>query len=172
VSAQQGLTDILADGLDVVFCGINPGLRAAADGHHFAGRSNRFWRVMHLAGFTPEELTPQDGTRILTYGYGLTTAVARATAGADELAAAEFVDASRELEDKARRFTPRYIAFLGKAAIAAIQRKRELAWGLQTTTFGGARVWIVPNPSGRNLAYSLEQLVSAYRDLRTEIERR
>lgn len=171
VRERHVLPDILADDLDVIFCGINPGLRAANAGHHFVGRSNRFWKVLHLAGFTPDELSPEDDHRILAYKCGLTTAVARPTAGADELAKADFVAGSRVLTAKIERFAPRYIAFLGKAAISAIQQQPNIPWGLQPTSFGGALAWVLPNPSGRNLAFSIEDLVSSYRALRLEIER-
>src|SRR5580698_8875935 len=81
----QPLPDILEPGLSVIFCGINPGLRAASTGHHFAGRGNRFWRVLHLAGFTPEQILPEDDRSLLRYGCGLTAVVPRATAQAAEL---------------------------------------------------------------------------------------
>src|SRR5262245_14567054 len=80
-----GLADILAPGLAVVFCGLNPGVAAAATGHHFVGRGNRFWRVLHLAGFTPTQIDPMHDTSILSLGYGLTAVVARPTASAEEV---------------------------------------------------------------------------------------
>ncbi len=159
------LPDILRADLTVVFCGINPALSAAAEGHHFAGRSNRFWRVLHQAGFTPEEILPEDDRSILHYHCGLTSVVARPTARADELSADEFTAAAAHFERKIRRYAPRFVAFLGKAAYAALSGQREIAWGYQPVTFGGAAVWVLPNPSGRNRAFSLDQLVSAYREL-------
>lgn len=165
----QALPDILEPGLSVIFCGINPGLRAASTGHHFAGRGNRFWRTLHLAGFTPEELRPEDGRTLLNYECGLTTAVARPTARADQLSRAEIKAAAAEFELKIARYAPRYIAFLGKMAIAELTGKREIEWGLQALTFGGASTWVLPNPSGLNRAFSLDALVSAYRELRLAV---
>lgn len=159
------LPDILAEHLDVIFCGINPGLSAAVAGHHFVGRSNRFWRVIHLAGFAPQQILPEKDRTILRYGCGLTTFVERPTASADEVRKDEFVAAAAQFERKIARYAPRFVAFLGKAAYAALSGQRELAWGRQPATLGGATAWVVPNPSGRNLAFSLDQLVSAYGEL-------
>ncbi|OIN46917.1 mismatch-specific DNA-glycosylase [Pseudomonas azotoformans] len=163
------LADILADHLNVVFCGINPGKGSAALGLHFANRSNRFWRTLHLAGFTPDEIRPEHGATLLNYHCGLTTVVERPTASAGELARHEFTDAAAAFEQKIRRYQPRFLAFLGKAGYSALSGQREIAWGLQPQPLGGAAVWVLPNPSGRNLAFSLEQLVSAYGQLREAI---
>lgn len=163
---NERLDDILAQRLDVVFCGINPGTGSAALGQHFANRSNRFWRTVHLAGFTPHEIRPEDGRRLLDYGCGLTTVVERPTASAEQLARHEFDDAAQAFEHKIRAHAPRCIAFLGKVGYQALSGKRQIAWGVQAQPFGGASVWVLPNPSGRNLAFNLEQLVSAYRELR------
>ncbi|WP_174955726.1 MULTISPECIES: G/U mismatch-specific DNA glycosylase [Burkholderia] len=163
------LADLIAPHLDVLFCGINPGLSAAATGHHFAGRSNRFWRVIHLAGFTPAEISPQDDHAILQYGCGLTAVVKRPTASADQLSRAEFIAAAAEFEHKVARYAPRFVAFLGKAAYSALSRQREVEWGLQPARMQGASVWVLPNPSGRNLAFGLDDLVDAYRQLRLQV---
>ena len=162
-----GLPDILDGHLSVLFCGINPGMAAAAAGHHFEGRSNRFWRVMHLAGFTPEELSPQQDRRILEFGCGLTTVVTRPTAAADQLSRQDFVDAAFGFERKIATYAPRFVAFLGKAAYAALTDTRDIPWGRQATALQGSTVWVLPNPSGRNLAFTLDRLVEAYRELRT-----
>jgi TDG/mug DNA glycosylase family protein len=161
----ERLEDILAEQLAVIFCGINPGVMAAAQGHHFAGRGNRFWRTLHLAGFTPQEVRPENDRTILQYGCGLTAVVERPTARADELSMHEFTAAAAVFEEKITRYAPRYVAFLGKAAYCALSGQREVAWGLQAKTFGIASVWVLPNPSGRNRAFTLEQLVEAYRQL-------
>ncbi|MDZ5431125.1 G/U mismatch-specific DNA glycosylase [Pseudomonas fluorescens] len=166
---SEGLEDILAERLAVVFCGINPGVMAAAQGHHFAGRGNRFWRTLHLAGFTPEELRPEQDRTILQYQCGLTTVVERPTARADQLSQHEFIAAAAEFEGKIARHAPRFVGFLGKAAYAALSGQRDVAWGLQARTFGHAAVWVLPNPSGRNRAFTLDQLVDAYRQLRLTI---
>ncbi|RXV71886.1 G/U mismatch-specific DNA glycosylase [Burkholderia stabilis] len=159
------LPDLIAPHLDVLFCGINPGLTAAATGHHFAGRSNRFWRVIHLAGFTPMEISPQDDRSILRYGCGLTAVVKRPTASADQLSRVEFIAAAAAFEQKVARYGPRVVAFLGKAAYSALSGQREVAWGLQPAHMQRASVWVLPNPSGRNLAFGLDDLVDAYRQL-------
>ncbi|WP_404488439.1 G/U mismatch-specific DNA glycosylase [Pseudomonas sp. HT11] len=163
------LEDILVDHLHVVFCGINPGKGSAALGLHFANRSNRFWRTLHLAGFTPHEIRPEDARSLLDYHCGLTTLVERPTASAGELARHEFTEAATAFEHKIRRCQPRCVAFLGKVGYSALSGQREIAWGLQPQLLGGASVWVLPNPSGRNLAFSLEQLVHAYQPLRAAI---
>jgi double-stranded uracil-DNA glycosylase len=168
VIRTQPLPDILAKDLQVVFCGINPGMTAAIAGHHFSSRSNRFWRVIHLAGFTPIQIGPENDRSILEFGCGLTAAVARATRRADELTVDELVSAGATLSRKIRRFAPRAVAFLGKAAYSAITRQPEVQWGAQALPFGGAMAWVVPNPSGLNRSFRTTQLVAAYRELRQE----
>jgi TDG/mug DNA glycosylase family protein len=165
----DGLPDILAKNLSVIFCGINPGRTAATAGRHFVNRSNRFWRVLHLSGFTPEEIKPENDHSILIYGYGLTTAVARPTRRADELSREELALAASMLERKIAAFAPRNVAFLGKAAYAAIIKNPDVQWGRQSAAFAGAPVWLLPNPSGLNRNFSLEALVAAYRDMRLAV---
>jgi TDG/mug DNA glycosylase family protein len=165
------LPDIIGEGLTVIFCGINPGMTAAVAGHHFVSRSNRFWRVIHLSGFTPEEILPENDRKILQHRCGLTTVVERPTARAEELSAKEFAAAAAKFERKITRYAPRFVAFLGKAAYSALSDRRDIAWGSQTAAFGGAAVWVLPNPSGRNRAFSLDQLVGAYRELYQAVNR-
>jgi TDG/mug DNA glycosylase family protein len=159
------LPDIIAERLDVLFCGINPGMTAAATGHHFAGRSNRFWRVIHLAGFTPEEILPEQAHAILGYGCGVTSVVKRPTARADQLSPKEFTAAAAEFGRKVAHYAPRFVAFLGKAAYGGLSGQRDIAWGRQPNAINGAAVWVLPNPSGRNLAFGLDRLVEAYGQL-------
>jgi TDG/mug DNA glycosylase family protein len=158
------LTDIIDHHLDVIFCGINPGLKSADDGHHFSGKSNRFWKVLHQSGFTSYEIEPINDTHILNSGYGLTTAVARATSRADELSKEEFDQALDTFKAKITEFQPKYIAFLGKAAYKAFSKKKEISWGPQSEDFCGAKVWVLPNTSGLNRGFSLSDLVSAYQE--------
>jgi len=159
------LSDLIGEGLTVLFCGINPGMTAATAGHHFVNRSNRFWRVLHRAGFTPMEISPEQDRRILDYGYGLTTVVQRPTASADQLSPHEFATAAAQFRQKIARHAPRFVAFLGKPAYAALSGRREIAWGRQTEPMEGSIVWVLPNPSGRNRAFTLDGLVDAYRPL-------
>jgi double-stranded uracil-DNA glycosylase len=166
---SQALPDVIEPGLSLVFCGINPGMRAAASGHHFEGRSNRFWRVLHLAGFTPEQLHPQDDRSLLRYGCGLTAVVSRPTSRAHELSRLEIEAAATGFERKIAHYAPRHIAFLGKMALSAMSHQRNIEWGLQAGTFGDARVWVLPNPSGLNRAFNLDALVTAYRELHVAV---
>lgn len=158
------LNDLIDINLKVIFCGINPGLKSASDGHHFSGRSNRFWKVLYHAGFTPYEIEPANDAMILNFGYGLTTAVARPTTRADELSKDEFNDAKDSFSNKITHYQPQYIAFLGKAAYLAFSGKKDLLWGLQPEKFSGASVWILPNPSGLNRGFTLKDLIDHYHD--------
>jgi TDG/mug DNA glycosylase family protein len=166
VTVIPPLPDLLAPGLDVVFCGINPGMRAAASGHHFMGRSNRFWKTVHLSGFTPELIDPLDDRDILEHRCGLTTVVERPTARADELLRDEFMRSAETLRNKMEQFKPKCLAFLGKPAYQAMTGQPKVAWGKQPEKFGGAMVWLLPNPSGLNRGFSQDMLVQAYRELR------
>lgn len=164
------LPDVIAKHLDVLFCGINPGLAAAASGHHFEGRSNRFWSVLHRAGFTPEEISPQEDRLLLTNGCGITSVIKRATASAAELSPREFTLAVNGFERKIARYQPRFAAFLGKSAYAGMRGLRTVDWGPQPDRMHGAIVWVLPNPSGRNRSFALDRMVSAYRDLYGEVQ--
>lgn len=165
------LTDIIAHNLDVIFCGINPGLKSADDGHHFSGRSNRFWRVLHQSGFTHYEVEAVHDTDILNFGYGLTTAVARATSRADELSKEEFDSSLETFTTKITEFEPRYVAFLGKVAYKAFSKKKEILWGPQDEDFCSAKVWVLPNTSGLNRGFSLEDLVAYYKEFYLAIQK-
>lgn len=161
----RGLPDIISTSLNVVFCGINPGMRSAAIGLNFANRSNRFWRVLHLAGFTPRQLEPEEAHLLLDSGYGITSAVARPTVSARNLSRADYIAARPVFERKIGKFRPRYLAFLGKPACSVFLNQRDLSWGLQPTTLGGSVVWVLPNPSGLNRAFTIGMLTDAYRKL-------
>ena len=161
------LHDLLRKNLDVVFCGINPAASAAQAGHHFSSPSNRFWRVLYLAGFTPHLIRPENDRSILRYGCGLTAAVERPTVSASELTRHEFRQAAKTLERKLDRYRPRFVAFLGKPAVQAIFLLQRVEWGEQCIQISGATVWVLPNPSGLNRGFSLDELVTAYRELRT-----
>jgi TDG/mug DNA glycosylase family protein len=163
---KAGLSEILAPGLSVVFCGLNPALSAARDGHNFSNPNNRFWRVLHLAGFTPRLLRADEERELLQYGCGVTSAVSRPTKSANELKRSDYVGAAPALENKIRKFAPANLAFLGKAAYAAISLRADIEWGRQPTEFAGAAVWLLPNPSGLNRAFSLARLTERYLELR------
>src|SRR3984885_248383 len=115
--------DILAKGLDVIFCGLNPAASAVAIGHNFSNKSNRFWSVLYLAGFTDVRLQPQDERRLLDYGCGITAVGSRATRRLDEVSNEEYRQARPGFEAMLRHYTPRSIAFLGKKALAAMIAK-------------------------------------------------
>lgn len=163
--------DVLAARLDVIFCGINPASTAAAAGHNFSSASNRFWRVLHLAGFTPMQLAPQDERRLLTYGCGITAVVQRATARASDVALDEFARARGGFEAKMAHYAPRYLAFLGKRALSAMIGEPRIHWGRQDKMLSGAHVWVLPNPSGLNRGFTLQALVRSYSELRDAIAR-
>jgi TDG/mug DNA glycosylase family protein len=150
----------------VLFVGINPGLYTAATGHHFARPGNRFWPTLHAAGFTARVLHPSEQRSLLASGYGITNLVNRATAAADEVAPPEFVAGRRRLAAKVRRLRPRIVAFLGVGAYCHAFGLRRAPLGPQSEGFAGARVWLLPNPSGLNANYQLPELVRLFRSLK------
>ncbi|WP_409518494.1 G/U mismatch-specific DNA glycosylase [Rhizobium laguerreae] len=160
------LSEILTPGLSVVFCGLNPALSAVRDGHNFSNPSNRFWRVLHLAGFTPRLLRADEERALLQYGCGLTSAVSRPTKSASELKRQDYLSAAPILENKIRKFAAANLAFLGKAAYAAISLRANVECGRQPEEFAGAGVWLLPNPSGLNRAFTLTTLAEHYLELR------
>jgi TDG/mug DNA glycosylase family protein len=164
--------DILADELDVVFCGINPASTAAADGHNFSSGTNRFWQLLHLAGFTDERLRPEDERQLLRYRCGITAVVMRPTARADEVPTMEFRQARPAFEAKMRKYRPRAIAFLGKRALAAMLGGPNVDWGRQPVEFAGTNAWVLPNPSGLNRGFTMDELVVAYSELRADLRSR
>jgi double-stranded uracil-DNA glycosylase len=161
--------DILAKGLDVVFCGVNPASTAAAAGYNFSNANNRFWLVLNLAGFTDVRLQPQDERRLLEYRCGITAVVRRPTKSADEVSPEEFRKAGQGFELKMRRFAPRSIAFLGKRAISVLIGAPDVPWGRLPVGYASTMAWVLPNPSGRNRNFALDALVKAYSELRVAL---
>ncbi|WP_245996601.1 G/U mismatch-specific DNA glycosylase [Streptomyces armeniacus] len=159
-----------APGLRVLFCGINPGLYSAATGHHFARPGNRFWPVLHAAGFTPRQLAPWEERELLGYGLGITNVVARASARADELSHEEYVEGGRALEGRVRRWRPRWLAVVGVTAYRAAFDDRRAQVGPQERTVGGTRIWVLPNPSGLNAHWSAADMAAEYGRLRAAAE--
>jgi double-stranded uracil-DNA glycosylase len=165
-AADRLVPDVVRPGLRVVFCGINPGLYTAWAGHHFARPGNRFWPALHQSGFTPRQLHPSQQDQLLDLGLGVTNVVARATATAAELTAAELRAGGERLARDVGEWRPAYVAVLGVTAYRAAFGDRRAALGLQARTLGEARVWVLPNPSGLNAHYQLPDLVRRYGELR------
>jgi double-stranded uracil-DNA glycosylase len=159
------LRDVIGPDLKVLFCGINPGLYSAATGNHFARPGNRFWPALHAGGFTPRRFSPWEKDLVLREGFGLTNLVRRATASADELSPEEFVVGRRRLAAKVRRYRPRIVAFLGMGAYRHAFARPKAPLGEQPERFEGARVWVLPSPSGLNANYQMGALVALLRDL-------
>jgi TDG/mug DNA glycosylase family protein len=161
--------DVIAPGLRVLFCGINPGLYTAAVGHHFARPGNRFWPALFAAGFTDRLLSPFEEHELLANGYGITNVVERATATAAELSVEEYIEGGRQLETKARRYRPRFIAVLGVGAYRTAFDKPKAKLGLQPESIGETFLWVLPNPSGLNAHYQPKDLARLFKELRLAV---
>jgi TDG/mug DNA glycosylase family protein len=164
------LPDVIGPGLRVLFCGINPGLYSAAVGHHFARPGNRFWKALHLSGFTDRALSPFDDATLLEIGLGITNLCPRTTASADELTPAEITRGGRTLEAKVRRHQPRLVAVLGIGAYRLAFGRALAVVGPQPDTIAGRPAWVLPNPSGLNAHYGLAGLAQHFRALRAHVE--
>lgn len=169
-AAGRRVPDIIAPGLRVLFCGINPGLYSAAVRHHFARPGNRFWPALYSAGFTDRLLSPCEERELLAHRYGITNIVNRATAGAHELSATELAAGGRRLRAKVRRYHPRLVAVLGLDAYRTAFACPRATPGRQQETVGESVVWVLPNPSGLNAHYQLKDLERVFRALREAAE--
>jgi TDG/mug DNA glycosylase family protein len=165
------MTDVIGPGLKILFCGINPSLYSAAVGHHFARPGNRFWPTLYAAGFTDRLFSAFEDALLLERGYGITNVVERATASAAELRAEEYVRGGNRLEAKVRKYAPKVVAVLGVGAYRTAFGNKEAAIGRQAERLGGALVWVLPNPSGLNAHYRLEDLARVYKEMRVSVEK-
>jgi double-stranded uracil-DNA glycosylase len=162
--------DVIAHELQVLFCGINPGLYSGATGHHFARPGNRFWPALHAAGFSHRRLAPWEEHLLLDDGYGITNLVSRTTATAAELTSDELLAGRRRLERKVRRYAPRWIAIVGIGAYRVAFSRPRATIGRQAERIGEAGLWLLPNPSGLNANHQLNDLARAFRELRRAAE--
>jgi TDG/mug DNA glycosylase family protein len=165
------MPDLIAPGLRILFCGINPSLYSVVVGYHFARPGNRFWPTLHAAGFTPRRLAPSEQEELPRLGYGITNVVDRATATAAELADSELTEGGHQLVAKVRRYRPRFLAMLGISAYRLAFGRPEAELGLQPETMGDTRLWVLPNPSGLNAHYQLKDLARLFRELKRAAER-
>jgi TDG/mug DNA glycosylase family protein len=171
------LRDRVCPPVKVLFVGINPGIRSAAIGHHFAGYSNRFWKLLFDARLVPEPIGPEDDWRLPEWGFGMTNLVSRPTPGIDTLTRQEYVDGERVLRRKVRRWKPAIVAFVGVTLYRAVFRdtaragRGTLKCGGQSEQFEGAGVFVLPNPSGRNANFSYPQMLAAFRLLARAVRR-
>ena len=167
---NKTVPDVIAPGLSVLFCGINPGLYSGATGHHFARPGNRFWPTLYQSGFTPRLLHPSEERELLTLGYGITNLVPRATATADELSSEELMAGQRRLKSKVKRYQPQVVAVLGISAYRTAFTQKVIALGKQPEQLVNSIVWVLPNPSGLNAHYQLANLAEHFRALRQSVE--
>jgi double-stranded uracil-DNA glycosylase len=162
------LPDLISDRVRLLFVGINPGLRTVAVQAHFAPRGNRFWPALFRAGVTDRLIdassgfAPADREYLLELGIGITSLVDRATASADELSLAEFVNGRDKLDKTVREYSPRVVAVLGITAYRDAFGDRRATLGQQVSPYAATELWVVPNPSGRNAHASLPDLAAAY----------
>ena len=178
------LRDRLAPGLRVLFVGINPGVRSAVTGHHFAGFSNRFWKLLSESKLVPEPITYEDDARLPEWGYGVTNLVARPSPGIDDLKPAEYIAGWTALERKIKRYRPKVIALVGVTLYRVIMpligdppemRRRaeahpERVVGLRPEIIHDARLFVLPNPSGRNANFTQAEMLAAFRSLKRFID--
>ena len=148
-------------------------MRSALTGHHFAGFSNRFWKLLHQSGLVPEPVTYWDDDRLPDWGYGITNVVARASPGIDELKPEEYAAGRLRLRAKVRRYYPDIVAFVGITVYRAMfpEHRGAVGIGLQEERLGEAVVFVLPNPSGRNANYSYDEMLRAYRTLARHLKR-
>jgi TDG/mug DNA glycosylase family protein len=178
--AHLRLEDRIQPGLNALFVGINPGVQSAITGHHFAGFSNRFWRLLFESGLVPERITYSDDDRLPEFGFGVTNLVARPSPGINDLKAEEYLQGWKTLERKIRRYRPSIVVFVGVTLYRALlpvlsadanvrKGARVCVPGLQPITIHDARLFVLPNPSGRNANYSYGEMLAAFRRLRRAV---
>jgi TDG/mug DNA glycosylase family protein len=166
---MQPLRDRVKADVRVLFVGINPGIRSATIGHHFAGYSNRFWKLLYQSRLVPEPIRTEDDARLVEWRFGITNLIARPTPGIDTLRPNEYAAGARTLRKKIRKWKPEVVAFVGVTLFRVVFERRPaelVRLGLQTDRLEGARVFVLPNPSGRNANFSYAEMLAAFRRLR------
>jgi double-stranded uracil-DNA glycosylase len=157
--------DVLGDHTTVLFCGINPGVTSGRTGHHFARPGNRFWKALALGGLVDRVLEPTEEYELVHYGIGITNLVARVTATAKEISAAELADGAELLRAKVTYVAPKVLVVLGLGAWrSAVDKRAQL--GRQSELFGDAVVYVLPNPSGLQARYQLPELGAFFAEVR------
>jgi double-stranded uracil-DNA glycosylase len=164
--------DVIACGLQILFCGINPGLYSAWAGHDFARPGNRFWPALFASGFTDRLFRPEEERELLRLGYGLTNLVERATVGSDELSREELRVGGRILANKIERYRPRAVAVLGVSSYRLAFDRPLATVGEQPEPLGGAYVWVLPSPSGLNAHFTPKALATLFKQFRLDLTRR
>jgi len=167
------LRDRVATGVRVLLVGINPGVKSSQLGHHFAGPSNRFWRLLYESRLVPEPIGFADDGRLSEWGFGMTNLISRPTPGIDTLRPEEYVAGARTLRRKIRRVKPEVVAFVGVTLFRSVFGRKTgqpVALGPQEERLEGARVFVLPNPSGRNANYSYDEMLNAFARLRRDLE--
>jgi TDG/mug DNA glycosylase family protein len=167
----RAIPDVIAPGLRVLFCGINPGRYSGATGRHFARPGNRFWPTLHAAGFTDRLLTPWDHHAMLAAGFGITNLVNRTTATAAELGPEELRQGAERLLANAQRYEPAHVAVLGVTAYRTAFERPKAVIGPQPEPLGPSRLWVLPNPSGLNAHYQLPDFAAVFGTLREALDR-
>jgi double-stranded uracil-DNA glycosylase len=168
------LKDAIGADVGVLFVGINPGIRSSLTGHHFAGYSNRFWKLLYESGLVPERITYADDRRLIEWGFGITNLIPRPTPGIDTLRRDEYLIGARALRRKVRRVKPALVAFVGVTLFRSVFERpasQRVRLGLQTETLEGAAVFVLPNPSGRNANFSYAEMLAAFSALAREMRR-
>jgi TDG/mug DNA glycosylase family protein len=171
------LKDRIRPGVRVLFVGINPGVRSAMTGHHFAGYSNRFWKLLNDSRLVPQPITYEDDDRLPEWNLGLTNLIARPSPGINDLRPAEYREGWKVLDAKIRRLRPGVVALVGVTVYRAIlplldgspttsAGRQPLVVGPQRITIHGARVFVLPNPSGRNANFTYAEMLEAFTRLR------
>jgi TDG/mug DNA glycosylase family protein len=173
-AALPPLRDRIRTGVRVLFVGINPGVRSSLTGHHFAGFSNRFWKLLYESGLVPEAIGCEDDVRLPDWGFGVTNIVPRPTPGIDTLRRAEYAAGRVVLRRKIIRYRPDVVAAVGVTVFRALfpAERRRIAPGLQTERIGSSAVFVLPNPSGRNAHYSYAEMLDAFVALRRWLDER
>jgi TDG/mug DNA glycosylase family protein len=168
VPQATGLTvpDVVKPGLRVLFCGINPGLMSGALGQHFARPGNRFWKVLYLSGFTDRVVAPSEQWSLLDRGIGITNLVPVTTRSATDLSAEQLREGAVILEKNVAQWQPAFAAVLGMQAFRTAFRQPRATIGEQVALLSGARLWLLPNPSGLQARYGLGEMVPLFTELR------
>ena len=168
------LRDRLRPPVRVLLVGINPGVRSSQVGHHFAGPSNRFWKLLYESRLVSEPIGVADDERLHEWGFGITNLIPRPTPGIDTLRPDEYVAGAKTLRRKVRRLKPEVVAFVGVTLFRSVFGRRPgqpVALGAQAERLEGARVFVLPNPSGRNANFTYAQMLAAFRSLTRYVSR-